>query len=82
MAWRDDESSWKTSRPAALAGADAGTDIACLTMPESMMDGSGGVVLLEPASPETRCYFQRGGAVREVRLNGTDWVELGTVPLP
>lgn len=82
MVWRDDESDWKTSQPAALARADMGTDIACLTMPESMMNSTGSVVTLEVPSTETRCYFQQGGAVREVKLNDTDWIDLGTVPLP
>jgi hypothetical protein len=82
MAWRDDESDWKASQPAALADADVGTDIACLTMPESVKTAAKAALPLEPPSSETRCYFQRGGAVREVRLNGTDWVDTGTVPLP
>ena len=83
MVWRDDESSdWKTSRPPALAGADKGTDISCVTMPESMSTATGAVLLLEQASAETRCYFQRGGHVREVRLDGEGWVDMGSVPLP
>ncbi|KAB5551416.1 hypothetical protein GE09DRAFT_171737 [Coniochaeta sp. 2T2.1] len=86
MVYRDDESDWKTAQPAdppaALAEADVGTDIACVTMPESMRDNVGRAVTLEAASTETRCYFQRGGGVVEVQLRQGGWVELGVVPMP
>ncbi|KAH8901737.1 hypothetical protein GQ53DRAFT_740473 [Thozetella sp. PMI_491] len=82
MVWLDNESGWETSAPHALAVADNGTDIACLTMPTSELDTKSQVLLLEAASDVSRCYFQRGGVPREVMLSGTDWVELGSVPMP
>jgi hypothetical protein len=45
-------------------------------------------LLLGEASAASRCYFQRGGEVIEVRLDvdtgeGTrEWVVTGTVPIP
>ena len=83
MVYRDDESDWKTaSQSAALAEADVGTDIACVTMPQSMKNNIGSVVTIEAASTETRCYFQRGGWVVEVQLRQGEWAELGFVPIP
>ena len=82
MVWVDDGTGWKTSSPSALANADSGTSIACLTMSTSAYDSNGLQVVLEAASSESRCYFQYGGAVHEVVLSGTDWVELGTLPIP
>lgn len=74
---------WKTAQPAALRGVDPDTDIACLTMATSPNNASGKPVLLEPASDQTRCYFQKGGLVTVAQLNGTaDWVVVGTVPIP
>ncbi|KAH8881879.1 hypothetical protein GQ53DRAFT_847947 [Thozetella sp. PMI_491] len=80
--WTDDSITWKQSSPSALAVADNGTAITCLT-PSAMNDTYGGNPLyLAPKSSLTRCYFQRNRWIVEVQLNGTDWDELGTVPMP
>ena len=80
--WTEDGLAWHKSSPNALKGADNGTDIACLTL--STWDGS---KIVEPAKILTanymaRCYFQRGGAVVEARLRGTDWFEHSILPIP
>lgn len=82
IVWVDDNTTWKTAAPTALKGADRGTNIACLTMPTSSRDINLQQLQLEQASSETRCYFQRGGIVRETVLSGADWVETGSVPMP
>ena len=74
---------WSTPRsPEALKGADPDTDIACLTLATSFNDVDGNEVRLEPRSTEARCYFQVDGRVREVMLDGEEWVVLGDVPMP
>lgn len=51
-------------------------------MPMTQKDINGKDLDLEQASVRTnRCYFQRGGHVIEFALNGTDWIELGRVPI-
>lgn len=82
MAYLDNDSEWATTQPEALSSADNGTDIACLTMPMTQVDESEDELNLEEASSQTnRCYFQRGGYVREFVLSGTEWIELGTIPM-
>ncbi len=75
---------WKTAQPAALKGVDSDSDIACLNMATSFYNAAKVPVLLEEASEETRCYFQRGGEIVEVRLDAAkaDWVVVGAVPMP
>ncbi|KAK7923607.1 hypothetical protein PG985_007678 [Apiospora marii] len=80
MLWQNDKSGWQGRRHyAAFAGAEAGTDIACLT--PGAWDGSG--VGIAGAYDMSRCYFQAGGAgqVREVRFDGADWKDLGYLPI-
>lgn len=82
MVYLDNDSKWVTSQPEAMSIADNGTDIACLTMPMSQSDYGGKELGLEEASTHAnRCYFQRGGYLREFALSGTDWIELGTIPM-
>ncbi|KAL1850956.1 hypothetical protein Daus18300_012747 [Diaporthe australafricana] len=82
MVYLDNDTSWVTKQPEALSSADNGTDIACLTMPMTQSDVDGDELDLEAASSHTsRCYFQRGGYIREFALSGTDWIELGTIPM-
>lgn len=81
MVYLDNEAAWSTTQPEALTNADNGTGIACLTMATSPYGVEGEEVLLEEASGTSRCYFQRGGLLREVVLSGNDWIELGTIPL-
>jgi hypothetical protein len=79
---------WKTVQPEALRGADKDTDIACVGMATTNYGADTRPLLLGEVSDATRCYFQRGGEVVEVRLDvdtraGTrDWVLTGTVPIP
>lgn len=82
MVYLNNNSKWVVSQPDALSIADNGTDIACLTMPMSQLDHDGKELDLEKASSHAnRCYFQRGGYIREFALSGTDWIELGTIPM-
>lgn len=82
MVYLDNASTWETTQPSALGNADEGTNIACLTMPISQRTADGEALELEGVSNEiARCYFQRGGLVREVVLSGTDWIETQTIPL-
>ncbi|KAK8097474.1 hypothetical protein PG984_016613 [Apiospora sp. TS-2023a] len=78
--WQNDQSGWQGPRQyAAFQGADQGTDLACLT--PAAWDGSG--VEVSSSYDMSRCYFQAGGAgqVREVQFDGTDWKDLGYLPI-
>ena len=80
MVWQNDQSGWQGPRHyAAFDGAEAGTDLACLT--PAAWDGSG--VALAGAYDMSRCYFQAGGAgrVREVQFDGSDWTDRGYLPI-
>lgn len=82
IVYLDNDTNWVTVQPKALTSADNRTDIACLTMPMTQVDVDGDEFDLEEASSHTsRCYFQRGGYIREFALSGTDWIELGTIPM-
>lgn len=64
---------------AVFKGADNPTQLACLTA------GSSGGMAVEPLQAKNdmnRCYFQIGGAVKEVWYDGDKWVELGYVNMP
>ncbi|KAI9149997.1 hypothetical protein HJFPF1_09747 [Paramyrothecium foliicola] len=83
----DDGLKWKTASPKALAGADPGTSITCISQSSRTCRTSDweqiGPSSSEPlASDLHRCYFWRNGLVVEVKLKGSDWVELGHVNLP
>ncbi|KAK8084125.1 hypothetical protein PG996_002906 [Apiospora saccharicola] len=82
MLWQDDENSgWKgpSQYPKAFGGADEGTDIACLT-PATWKAAN--VDELTGAYDMSRCYFQAGGGrVREVRFDGSEWRNLGYLPI-
>ncbi|KAL0939748.1 uncharacterized protein CTRU02_206358 [Colletotrichum truncatum] len=71
--------SWKTVQPSDLKNVDSDTDISCLTMATTYRDPDFGEVLLEEASKETRCYFQRGGQLMEVAFDGVTWTKVGHV---
>lgn len=71
-----DDAKW-TADSAALKGADAGTDIACLTEAMWISDDD----VLSSTYDMSRCYFLSGGQIREVLYNGTSWEELGIIPL-
>ncbi|KAF2737765.1 hypothetical protein EJ04DRAFT_574274 [Polyplosphaeria fusca] len=76
MAYSDDSSDWKgpVTHPA-LAGAEAGTALSCLTGMTftnfSLLEGT----------ELSRCYFQTGAAVREVSFDGTSWDIVSIVPI-
>jgi len=76
VSWQDDESGWKGPATfAALDGADNGTAITCLTpsaWPASQLQATWDM---------SRCYFQTNGSLREVLYNGSNWIEIGNVPL-
>ncbi|KAK3324895.1 hypothetical protein B0H66DRAFT_511144 [Apodospora peruviana] len=79
--WTDDSKTWQQSSPKVLETADKGTDISCLT-PAASNNTYAEPLYVWPQSNLTRCYFQRGGGwVAEVLLNGTDWVDLGNLPM-
>lgn len=76
VSWKDDESGWKGPLTfPALAGADMGTDIACLN-PTAWPASN-----LQPRWDMSRCYFQVNGQLREVHFNGLNWVIVGNVPV-
>jgi len=75
VVWNDVGTSWKG--PAtfpAFNDADNGTSIACLTQAAFFTDTP-----LQSNNPLSRCYFQAKGALREVRLEGSDWEIVGDV---
>lgn len=77
--WQSDTSGWMGPQTyPALADADMGTDITCLTQPA--WDET--KVTLSSATDMNRCYFQSGGKVKEVRFDGGDWKDLGFIPMP
>ena len=76
--WQDSDGLWKGPQTfPALAGADRGTDISCVT--KAVWNSVG--VSLGPLSDLNRCYFQSGGRIKEVRYDGTTWQDLGFVPV-
>ena len=76
--WQDSSSPWHApASHKALANADSGTDIACLTQ----QGWSGRNVKLSNSTDMNRCFFQRGGALWQVRYDGKDWKDLNAVPL-
>ncbi|KAK8126926.1 uncharacterized protein PG998_002685 [Apiospora kogelbergensis] len=80
MLWQDDNAGWQGPRtfPGAFDGADAGTDLTCLT--PAAWDGTG--VRIESTYDMARCYFQAGnGRVREVQFDGSNWKDLGYLPI-
>ncbi|OCK74086.1 hypothetical protein K432DRAFT_364028 [Lepidopterella palustris CBS 459.81] len=73
--WNNDASGWQGPETfPAFNDADNGTSIACLTQAAFFTDTP-----LQSNSPLSRCYFQVNGALREVRLDGSDWEIVGDV---
>lgn len=77
--WQNDTTSgWQGPKTFdALAGADDGTDITCVTQTTWDMVG----VNLKDSTVMSRCYFQSDGKVKEVRFDGTTWLDLGFLPI-
>ncbi|XXG97958.1 hypothetical protein Hte_004274 [Hypoxylon texense] len=73
--WAYDDGTWKESS-AAIKGADAGTEITCVT--EAVWENAN---IISSQYDMSRCYFLSGGQIQEVSFNGTDWEELGIIPL-
>ncbi|KAH8895493.1 hypothetical protein GQ53DRAFT_856145 [Thozetella sp. PMI_491] len=66
-----------------FADADVPTQIACLT-PGLTGSGTGSTakVVLQSSTSINRCYFQVGGAVKEVLYDGNKWQEVDFVYMP
>ncbi|KAH7368785.1 hypothetical protein B0T11DRAFT_67382 [Plectosphaerella cucumerina] len=74
--------SWEQSSPAALRDVDKDADIACITLGSSNSGSDGKTQRIPLAGRNSKCYFQRGGVVQEVVLDGTDWKKAEAVPIP
>ncbi|KAK1750419.1 hypothetical protein QBC47DRAFT_120912 [Echria macrotheca] len=72
---------WKTKQPTSLRGLDKDSNLACLNMGTSPQNAANTPILLDPASDEIRCFFQKGGLIMEAKLDGTDWTVTGSVPI-
>lgn len=78
MVWQDDNTSWKGPQTwDAFNGADAGTDITCVTA--AAWDAKD--VEITSNDNLSRCYFQVSNQVREVSYDGSDWTDLGYLPI-
>ena len=79
VVWQDDtQSGWQGPQTySALADADMGTDISCVTQTAWYNSD----VSLDTIGPINRCYFQSGGYVKEVAYDGSNWTDLGHLPM-
>ena len=76
--WQDDEADWKGPKTyPAFDGADAGTDIACVTQ------GGGLGSSVQKEQDMNRCFFQERdtGRLKEVWFDGAEWRAVGFVPV-
>ncbi|KAK3937783.1 hypothetical protein QBC46DRAFT_460654 [Diplogelasinospora grovesii] len=64
-----------------FADADVPTQLACVNVAVNW-DGGSTMMPLLPNFDLSRCYFQAGGAIKEVLYDGTKWVDLGFIPMP
>jgi hypothetical protein len=84
QAWTQGAEPFQHSSPEALKNVDEGTDIACITMntaaEKPSLDSLTYPVYMRLDVPLRRCFFQRGGAIVEVEMRGTDWEVIGEVP--
>ena len=79
VTFQNEDTPWKGPRTyPALAGADKGTDIACLS--QAAWDATS--VNVSDSTDMNRCYFQSGKKLKEVRFDGSEWKDLGTIPMP
>jgi hypothetical protein len=62
-----------------FSGADKGTQIACVTPGTS---SSPGTVVLKSTNEMSVCFFQKDGFLKQMKFNGKDWQDLGSVPIP
>lgn len=65
-------------KDAVFDGADAGTDIACVTAGAN----AGWNITLTTATDLNLCFFQRGGRLVEVAFDGQKWTLVGNVSIP
>ncbi|CAH0023439.1 unnamed protein product [Clonostachys rhizophaga] len=78
--WRNGtENRWETSTPNAFQDIGEWSKIACVTPP--MWTNAEEQMRLASASDLTRCFFQRGGRLREVQFDGAAWKAPKEVPL-
>ncbi len=77
VSWQTDNTGWQGPKTyPVMAGADNGTNIACLTPSAWPLSN------LKPQFDMTRCYFQVGGQLREVLFDGSTWLNQGNLPIP
>ncbi|CAH0056252.1 unnamed protein product [Clonostachys solani] len=82
QAWINNDNGWQISSPKLLQGADRGTHIGCITPAVWKSDRTFSEKLLAEESDLSKCYFQKGGKLFEVRLEGKDWVDLKEISIP
>ncbi|KAH8889125.1 hypothetical protein GQ53DRAFT_227621 [Thozetella sp. PMI_491] len=63
-------------------GADVPTQITCVTAGTGAQLGDGLLVPMVVGNDLNNCYFQVGGALKEVNWDGTKWSEVGFVGMP
>lgn len=81
IAWQDGSADgWKgpVTDPV-FDGADNPTQLACVTAGST---GGDATVPLQAKDDMNRCYFQVGGALKEVLYDGSEWTDLGFVKMP
>jgi len=82
--YQKDSKGWKGPfTDAVFAGADVPTQLTCVT---AAMTGGGApntaTFPLQAGKDMNRCYFQVGGALKEVYYDGASWQQLGLLPMP
>ncbi|TLD32949.1 hypothetical protein PspLS_00741 [Pyricularia sp. CBS 133598] len=65
---------------AVFDGADANTQLACVTA--GVADWAGIKFPLKQNNDMNSCFFQRDGALKHVLFDGSRWVDKGFVPMP
>lgn len=61
-------------------GADRDTQLACVTAATTSQEGIS--VVLQEDDKMNRCYFMKGGKLKEVWFDGEKWVDAGFVYMP
>jgi hypothetical protein len=78
--WTTDSGEWQSQT--AFRDIDVDSDIACITMSNGR-DGDEvwtQPIIMRAGTHLSRCYYQAGGVLVEVQLQGdSEWVDMGTV---